>query len=470
MNPDVFEVINHSKLTEVNASYKTEDLLSWVEEVLHSYSDSIRCPKYQSVFLCKDIENNENIVGAVGRLLGIKVSVSNTEILGELDFLGKVFFSTVINTETKYSTIPFYEVFTLCKSLYDKVRECLSPKFYHVPFIGGVKSIILKEQNQEIANYYLPEIELIGGNGLFNLFTANHIPEKIFLPKPITCDEVLPRASFLGISEEPSKDEYISSITKVIKKLNDHYLDKIVISRKRSIQPDQSFKKEQYIKHLLRNYYQEYFYFFRQGEDAYWAGISPEVIIKQHGRQAVTEPLAGTRKKTSDISDYEAVRNDLTSTPKDISEHDFASIFMHDQLVSADIGQVRVSNNKTLLETPYAYHLKSKITIDLKTSTSFFDIIRAIYPPPTIWGIPVEKIEKILLESEAFDREYYTGLYGYWTFADTANIALVIRSVKIGADSICLYAGGGIVASSTPVAEFEEAENKMLPLMDYFVN
>jgi len=470
MNPDVFEVINHSKLTEINASYKTEDLLSWVEEVLHSYSDPIRCPKYQSVFLCKDIENNENIVGAVGRLLGIKVSVSNTEILGELDYLGKVFFSTSISKDSNYSTIPFHDVFMLCKNLYNKIKESLSTEFYLAPFIGGVKSIILRDQTQEIVNYYLPEIELFGGVDRYHLFLANHIPEKIFLPKPIASDEVLPRASFLGISEQPSKDEYISSITEVIKRLNDHYLDKIVISRKRSIQPDQSFKKEQYIRHLLRKYYQEYFYFFRQGEDEYWAGISPEVIIKQRGRRAVTEPLAGTRKKTSETSDYEAVRKDLTSTPKDISEHNHASFFMLDQLVSAEIGQVRMEINKILLETPYAFHIKSKISIDLDASASFFDIIRAIYPPPTIWGIPVDNTEKTLMKFEPFEREYYTGLYGYWTCSGMANIALVIRSVKIEADSICLYAGGGIVALSDPIAEYEEAENKMLPLMDYFLN
>ncbi|MBG0786811.1 MAG: chorismate-binding protein [Anaerolineaceae bacterium] len=469
MDQGVFESINLAKLTEIKASFNTEEILAWVEEVLKSYSDIISCPKYQSVFLSKDIDQSKKIIGAAGRLLGLKVSVSTTEILGELDYLGEVFFSTTISPASSYATTPFHEVFDLSKSLYGKIKESLSPELYPAPFIGGVRSIILSDQRQEIVNYYLPEIELFGGEDHFELFTAKHIPENIILPKHIAVDAEPSRVGYASITDEPNKDEYLSNMAEILQKLETKYLKKVVYSRKRSITPELNFDRDQYVKFLFRKYYQEYFYLFRQGEEVYWAGISPEVIIKQEGRQAVTEPLAGTRKKTSDTTDYEAVRKELTSTPKDIVEHDYASFFMHDQLVGADIGPVEIINNKTLLETPYAFHIKSQISIDLNPSTSFFDIIRAIYPPPTIWGIPIDKTEKTLEEFEPFDREFYTGLYGYWTFADTANIALVIRTVKVGVDSICLYAGGGIVSSSDPIAEYEEAENKMLPLLDYFL-
>lgn len=464
-----FELINLSKLTGIKASFTTEEMMSWVEEVLDAYSEVLACPKYQSVFLSKSIEKQENLIGAAGRLLGLKVSVSTTEILGELDYLGKVFFSTTIRSDSSYATTPYHEVFDMCKNLYNRIKESLSTELYSVPFIGGVRSIILNDQLQEIVNYYLPEIELFGGEDRFNKFTASHIPENVFQPKPIANDKNLTRVGCSSITDEPNKAEYLSMMTKILQKLEEKYLKKIVISRKRSITPNNNFDRVQYAKFLFRKYYQEYFYLFRQGEDVYWVGISPEVIIKQEGRLAVTEPLAGTRKKTNDTTDYEAVRKELTSTPKDIVEHDYASFFMHDQLVSSEIGAVQIINNKTLLETPYAFHIKSQISIDLNPSTSFFDIIRAIYPPPTIWGIPIDKTEKTLLEAEPFGREFYTGLYGYWTFADTANTALVIRTAKVGEDSICLYAGGGIVASSDPLAEYEEAENKMLPLLDYFL-
>lgn len=467
MNPEIFEAVNRSKLTEIHAPTDPEAVMSWVEDLLKSKSLNVSCSNYQSVFLCKDRENRENIIGATGRLLGIKVSVSSSKIVGELDYMGDVFYTTTISTAADCSSVPFHDVFTLSKSLYDRVKENLSAEFYSVPFVGGVRSICLADQLQEIVNYYLPEIELFAGEDRSYLFVASHIAANISDPKPTSTQEIS-RVSFTTISEEPTRSEYISTMADILQKLNEGFIKKIVFTRKRSIRPGVNFSREHYVKYLFRKYYQEYFFLFRQGEADYWAGISPEVIIKQDGRKAVTEPLAGTRKKTSETSDYEAVRRDLTGTPKDISEHDYALFHMYDQLVNGKIGHVQIDDNKTLLETPYAFHIKSKIAIDLDTSASFFDIIRAIYPPPTIWGIPVDKTEKILLESEPFKREYFTGLYGYWTFADTANIALVLRSVKIDTGSVCLYAGGGIVASSDPIAEYEEAENKMLPLMDFF--
>ena len=110
--------------------------------------------------------------------------------------------------------------------------------------------------------------------------------------------------------------------------------------------------------------------------------------------------------------------------------------------------------NRNIFKSQFDEH-KEKI-LSFTDETKFNDFIK-----------PEENI--VLKKFEPFDREFYTGLYGYWTFADTANIALVIRTVKVGEDSICLYAGGGIVASSDPISEYEEAENKMLPLQDYFL-
>jgi anthranilate/para-aminobenzoate synthase component I len=198
-------------------------------------------------------------------------------------------------------------------------------------------------------------------------------------------------------------------------------------------------------------------------------GISPEIIMKQHGSVAVTKPLAGTRQKFDDDAVNKKVRAELTSTSKDIIEHDHALRFMVSQLEKADIGEVKIDKNKTVLETPYAFHIKSEISIKVKEKVSYFDIIGAIYPPATIWGIPVDRTEHILAETEPFAREYFTGIYGYWNFAGDADAALVIRSARIEDDTVSVYAGGGSVKYSDGDAEFEETVNKMRPLLSYFV-
>ena len=104
----------------------------------------------------------------------------------------------------------------------------------------------------------------------------------------------------------------------------------------------------------------------------------------------------------------------------------------------------------------------------LKENVSCFDIIGAIYPPATIWGIPVDRTERLLAQTEPFDRGYYSGVYGYWNYEGIADTALVIRSAKVENGAVSVYAGGGIVKLSNIDAEFDETVNKMGPLLSYF--
>ena len=461
------DATKNARLCSVNCRADAQSLNRWVEELLHRYRDSICCGKYQSVFRCMDINEKDVLIGAAGRLLGMRILVSRSAIRGELDYCNEPVFTVMEPSEKSFESIPFEQIFSLCNRLRDKMKECVQPAFYGVPFVGGLKSIILSDEPQEIINYYLPEIELFGNGEAFSLFAAEHIPEQLVLPEePQKEAYTLCRAA--SKVQCPDKEEYMVRMAGVLEKLKSDFVQKVVVARKCTATPAGQFDKLDYTAYLLDRYFQEYFYLFRQGEDAYWTGISPEIIMKQSGSRAVTKPLAGTRKKCDDDAINEKVRKELTSTSKDIIEHEHALYFMVDQLKKADIGKVNIDKNKVVLETPYAFHIKSEISVQLKEGTSCFDIIGAIYPPATIWGIPVDRTEHILAETEPFHREYFTGLYGYWNYAGDADTALVIRSAKIEGNTVSVYAGGGIVKYSDPESEFDETVNKMRPLLSYF--
>ena len=240
-----------------------------------------------------------------------------------------------------------------------------------------------------------------------------------------------------------------------------------MIARKCTGEVPDEFDRCDYAAYLFDHYFQEYFYLFRQGGD-YWLGISPEIIMKQSGNRAVTKPLAGTRKKEDDEARNAAIREELTSTNKDIVEHEYALNFMVQQIQSAGIGEAQIDQNKIILETPYAFHIKSEISMQLKEDVSCFDVINAIYPPATVWGIPVDRVERVLAQTEPFSRGQFTGVYGYWDYRGNADTALVIRTAQLGQHSVSAYAGGGIVKYSDIDSEFNETVNKMQPLLSYF--
>ena len=462
------DVTKNAALRDIGCEVDAQGMCRWVEELLHSHSDAIRCGRYQSVFRCMDIQDNDVLIGSVGRLVGMRVLVSSGGIRGEVDIHGEPVFAVSENAEARLASIPFSRVFALCNNLRDKLQELIEPKFHRVPLVGGVKSLILSDEPQEIVNYYLPEIALFGKGDRFSLFSTEHIPKGLPLPeKPQK--ETYTRCPVSKVEECPGKDDYLARMADVLDRLESDFVQKIVIARKCTVTPVPSFDKLDYTAYLLDRYFQEYFYLFRQGEEAYWAGISPEIIMKQQGSLAVTKPLAGTMKKQGDPAADEKIRGELASAPNYIVEHEHALYFMFDQLKNADIGEVSIDKDKTVFETPYAFHLKSEISVRLRERVSCFDIIGAIYPPATIWGIPVDRTEHLLAETEPFCREYFTGVYGYWNYEGEADTALVIRSAKIEQDTVSLYAGGGIVKGSNPDDEFEETVNKMRPLRSYFV-
>lgn len=468
MKLNIHNLTKNAKLYDVNCKVDAQSMNRWVEELLHNYSDSIYCGKYQSVFRCTDIEDKDILIGAAGRLVGMSIMVSRSTIHGVVDYHNEPVFTILETSEEDFQSIPFQQIFALCNSLRDKLQDLVEPGFYRVPLVGGLKSIILSDEPQEIINYYLPEIELFCKGDQFSLFCAEYVPKRLTLPGEPQ-KETYSACSIRSNVQCPEKDDYLVRMTGVLDMLESDFVQKIVIARKCTVTAAESFDKLDYTAYLIDRYFQEYFYLFRQGGDEYWVGISPEIIMKQQGNIAVTKPLAGTRKKSEDDAANENVRKELISNFKDITEHKHALDFMVNQLKNARIGEVNIDKNKAIYETPYAFHIKSEISIQLKEQISCFDIIGAIYPPATIWGIPVDRIEHILAETEPFSREYFTGFYGYWNYAGDADMALVIRSARIEGDTISVYAGGGIIKHSNPNTEFEETVNKMYPLLSYFV-
>ena len=62
------DATKNARLYDVNCTADAQGMNLWVEELLHRYQDSICCGKYQSVFRCMNIKDENVLIGAAGRL------------------------------------------------------------------------------------------------------------------------------------------------------------------------------------------------------------------------------------------------------------------------------------------------------------------------------------------------------------------------------------------------------------------
>ena len=74
--------------------------------------------------------------------------------------------------------------------------------------------------------------------------------------------------------------------------------------------------------------------------------------------------------------------------------------------------------------------------------------------------MPKEEASRFIQASEGCRRRYYAGFLGPWSGSRGA-LYVNLRCMELAQDSVALYAGGGLLASSSLEKEWQETCQKM---------
>lgn len=194
---------------------------------------------------------------------------------------------------------------------------------------------------------------------------------------------------------------------------------------------------------------------------------SPERLVKTADGWVETRPIAGTRKRSEQLDEDQALIAELISNPKEIAEH-----IMLIDLERNDLGRIcqagSVDVNELMVVESYqhVHHIVSNVRGQLKPDLSPLQVIHATFPGGTITGCPKVRCMQIIAELEQMPRRAYTGSLGYINRDGSMDFNILIRTLVQQDQQVSLRAGAGIVADSVPERELKEAEYKAKGLLN----
>ena len=191
------------------------------------------------------------------------------------------------------------------------------------------------------------------------------------------------------------------------------------------------------------------------------ASASPERFLQVRGRDVETRPIKGTRRRlASPVADL-FVGDELRASAKDRAEN-----VMIVDLLRNDLSRVCTPESVCVPELckveayEFVQHLVSVVRGRLRPEFGALDLLRAAFPGGSISGAPKVRATEIIAELEPTARGAYCGALGYVGFDGTCDTNILIRTITAGRGWWQAPVGGGIVAASTPEAEYAETWHK----------
>lgn len=252
-----------------------------------------------------------------------------------------------------------------------------------------------------------------------------------------------------------SETEHINQVNEFLSVFKKTGIKKTVLSRNKWIPEYNIEQMPALFEALNKTYPNAFVYQVFIPEAGYWTGATPELLFSANNGTATTVSLAGTQP-------YEIAEN-ISWNEKEIVEQELVTEHIRSVLHGFNIKEYSEDGPKTA-KAGQMVHLKTIIEFNSENiKNRFGEFIEKLHPTPAICGLPVKESLELILETEGYDREYYTGYLGT-VKNNEISLFVNLRCLQAFNNGIVLYAGGGITPDSNPRKEWEETKLKIKTL------
>lgn len=276
-------------------------------------------------------------------------------------------------------------------------------------------------------------------------------------------DEILqaahwPVAGPVGLISDFSRDDYIRAVERVIEYIVAGDVFQANLSQ-RLLFPLRQSPLELYRRLRTQNAAPFAGYFAH--DDWAIASASPERFLRVGGDEVETQPIKGTRRRGAGPEADLFTRDELRESGKDQAENVMiVDLLRNDLSRVCRPGSIRVPQLCAVETFETVQHLVSEIRGTLEAGNDVWDLLSATFPGGSITGAPKIRAMQILSELEPTARGPYCGSLFYAGFDGNADSNILIRTFVCRRGWIQCSVGGGIIAQSDPVAEYEETMHK----------
>lgn len=195
---------------------------------------------------------------------------------------------------------------------------------------------------------------------------------------------------------------------------------------------------------------------------------SPERFIHVQNGKVETRPIKGTRPRSSNAREDRLLAEALRNHPKDRAEN-----LMIVDLLRSDLGKncvpgsVSVPKLFELESFANVHHLVSTVEGQIAPGRDALDVFHGCFPGGSITGAPKRRAMEIIQQLEPDQRGIYCGSIGYIGFDRNMDSNIVIRTLVYADGEMHGWAGGGIVADSDMLSEYQETLAKASVMLNF---
>ena len=268
-----------------------------------------------------------------------------------------------------------------------------------------------------------------------------------------------------GVTSDFSRDEYLAAVARVIEYIHAGDVFQANVSQRLlarcNLPPTELYS-------TLRRCNPAPFAGFLAHNDWAIVSASPERFIRVENGVVETRPIKGTRQRRTGPEADLFTRDELRQSEKDVAENVMiVDLLRNDLSRVCEPGSISVPELCVVETYETVQHLVSEVRGTLKQGrgqrgekSDIWSLLAASFPGGSITGAPKVRAMEIISELEPTARGPYCGCLFYSCFDGTFDSSILIRSFVWRRGWVQCRVGGGIVAQSNPVAEYEETLHK----------